>query len=67
MAKTKDNKWEPNAKMLYIRDGKVGFAIYSPSNTDEFESDVKVNDGEYHTVGLRFQNDLFELYIDSNR
>jgi hypothetical protein len=38
MAKTKDNKWGSGAKMLYIRDGKVGFAIYSPSDAYQFES-----------------------------
>jgi hypothetical protein len=64
MGKTEDSKWGPNAKMLYIWDGKVGFAIYSPSNTDEFESDYKINDGEYHSIGLRFANDKFSIYID---
>ena len=56
MAKMGENKWELGAKLLYIRDGYIGFAVYSPADTDQFESDKKINDGLYHSVALRYED-----------
>lgn len=56
-----DGKWSPNAKALFVRDGRL---VYDIGWVGALSGGPKVNDGKVHHVVLNSRNGNAELFLD---
>lgn len=57
-------KWSPDAKALFLRDGKL---VYDIGWLGEMSGGRKVNDGQSHTVVLTSQKARVQLWLDGKK
>ncbi|MEZ5326072.1 MAG: DUF6797 domain-containing protein [Verrucomicrobiales bacterium] len=56
-----EGKWAPDAKALFIRDGRL---VYDIGWLGAMSSDAKVDDGKWHAVVLTVAKGVASLYLD---
>ena len=56
-----DAKWSPNAKALFIRNGRL---VYDIGWLGAMDSDATVNDGQPHHVVLQVRDGETRLFLD---
>jgi hypothetical protein len=57
-------KWSPDAKALFLRDGKL---VYDIGWLGEMSGGRKVNDGQSHTIVLTSQKGRVQLWLDEKK
>ena len=57
-------KWSPDAKALFLRDGKL---VYDIGWLGEMSGGRKVNDGQSHTIVLTSQKGRVQLWLDGKK